>query len=280
VIRFIEARYADEKPGLVEANITPWRRAVVGDLTSAFDFAQPHLRPPPLPSTEAYLPPDFVRHDDYPLAVPAEQSLPVQEPGVRRARALPYAPDLQGRFEPTDGSFRIDFGNLGRATLVYQVRSAAGAHAPRCYTVEPQRLLGGSWPLASLGLASYALDVHGPNGFLRAFKGEVGRGARLLVRDSADPGRRSLLLALTNAGAAPVTVQVHDAYGGRRERLRLGVGESVARSWSAAPQRGWYELVVTVDGDPAFEVRLAGHLENGEPSITDPLMGRVRIEGV
>jgi phospholipase C len=34
LIRFIEARF-----GVDEPNITPWRRAVCGDLTSAFDFA-------------------------------------------------------------------------------------------------------------------------------------------------------------------------------------------------------------------------------------------------
>ncbi|HMA50542.1 MAG TPA: phospholipase C, phosphocholine-specific, partial [Magnetospirillaceae bacterium] len=36
VIRFLEARF-----GVKEPNITPWRRAVTGDLTSAFDFAKP-----------------------------------------------------------------------------------------------------------------------------------------------------------------------------------------------------------------------------------------------
>ena len=35
LIRFIEARF-----GVDEPNITPWRRAVCGDLTSAFDFAE------------------------------------------------------------------------------------------------------------------------------------------------------------------------------------------------------------------------------------------------
>ena len=34
LIRFVEARF-----GVVEPNITPWRRAVFGDLTSCFDFA-------------------------------------------------------------------------------------------------------------------------------------------------------------------------------------------------------------------------------------------------
>ena len=36
VIRFIETRF-----GVHEPNITPWRRAVCGDLTTAFDFRTP-----------------------------------------------------------------------------------------------------------------------------------------------------------------------------------------------------------------------------------------------
>jgi phospholipase C len=31
--------------------------------------------------------------------------------------------------------------------------------------------------------------------------------------------------------------------------------------------------MVTVESDPAFEYRSAGHLENGRDSISDPAMG-------
>jgi phospholipase C len=40
VIRFIERRF-----GVMEPNISQWRRAVCGDLTGAFDFARPDNRP-------------------------------------------------------------------------------------------------------------------------------------------------------------------------------------------------------------------------------------------
>ncbi len=43
VLRFLERRF-----GVVEENISPWRRAVCGDLTSLFDFqAQAIPRSPP-----------------------------------------------------------------------------------------------------------------------------------------------------------------------------------------------------------------------------------------
>ncbi len=42
LIRFLEARFAHHHPDLIETNITPWRRAVAGDLTTAFDFKTPN----------------------------------------------------------------------------------------------------------------------------------------------------------------------------------------------------------------------------------------------
>jgi phospholipase C len=32
-------------------------------------------------------------------------------------------------------------------------------------------------------------------------------------------------------------------------------------------------LVITVDGDNSFEYRIAGHIENGKDSYSDPIMG-------
>ena len=42
LIRFMEQRF--DTPALIEHNITPWRRAVSGDLTAAFNFATPNNR--------------------------------------------------------------------------------------------------------------------------------------------------------------------------------------------------------------------------------------------
>src|SRR5262249_14997282 len=68
LIRFIERRF-----GVVEPNITPWRRAVTGDLTSAFDFDSPNKAIVSLPSTAAYQPPNQNRYPDYVPPVPASQ---------------------------------------------------------------------------------------------------------------------------------------------------------------------------------------------------------------
>ena len=48
---------------------------------------------------------------------------------------------------------------------------------------------------------------------------------------------------------------------------------TLTERWPLARSRGWYDLLVTVAGDPLFERRYAGHVETGEDTVTDPLMG-------
>jgi phospholipase C len=145
LIRFIEARFANQYPGLIETNITPWRRAVSGDLTSAFDFRKPNYRSRvTLPGTTGYLPKVLDRQPDEVPAVPVNPVLPQQEPGIRPARALPYALEAQGALK-NDGSFgRCHHrtahlhGRAGRAGS----RCVAG-HRPsvRPVRIRPQRVL-------------------------------------------------------------------------------------------------------------------------------------------
>jgi phospholipase C len=45
-------------------------------------------------------------------------------------------------------------------------------------------------------------------------------------------------------------------------------------SWPIAAAGHWYDLIVTVDEEPAFGRRLAGHIETGRPSRSDPALDR------
>jgi phospholipase C len=199
---------------------------------------------------------------------PADPALPGQERGVRPARAIPYTLHVDGHAGAS--SFTIDFGSSGGAAGVFHVRSAEGSHEPRSYTVESGKQLTDAWDFAS----GYDLSVHGPNGFFRRFKGRaVGPQAGLAIR--ARYGRRhdEIVLEVENRGAAPVEVTVSDRYSSRSTTLKLAPGGAKAPRWPLARTKGWYDLVVTLQGDPQFEYRYAGHLENGQASISDPGMG-------
>jgi phospholipase C len=271
LIRFLETRFAHGNTDLIEANITPWRRAVAGDLTSAFEFRKPNKsQRVQLPDTSDLEPVDLVRHPDQVPVPPSDQSVPGQERGVRPARAIPYTLHADGLAGAT--SVSIQFRSSGGAAGVFHVRSADAAQDPRSYTVESGKQLADSWDFTS----GYDLSVHGPNGFFRHFRGGAGGpGADLAIQALYGPRHHEheITLNLQNRGSAPAEVTVSDRYSSRSTTLTLAPGGAKALQFSLERTRGWYDLAVTVQGDPRFEYRYAGHLENGEASISDPGMG-------
>jgi phospholipase C len=266
LIRFLETRFGRQRPDLVESNITPWRRAVVGDLTSAFDFKTPNkTRHLDLPDTDDFKPDDLVRRPDQVPVPPADQRLPRQERGVRPARAIPYTLHVDGH--ASGAQVTIDFSSKGRAAAVFQVRSAGSADEPRTYTVEQGKHLSDTWDSAS----GYDLSVYGPNGFFRSFKG--GSQASLDVEASYDERHNEIILEVSNLGSERADVTASDGYTSRVTTLSLNPGTTGTLQWSLARTHGWYDLVITVGADSQFDYRYAGHLENGDDSISDPAMG-------
>lgn len=278
LIRFIERRFAGDNPDLVETNITPWRRAVAGDLCSAFDFAAPNesLRHPAisLPSTAAYAPPDREKHPDYVPLPSGASAHPRQEPGQRPARPVPYELHATGRADPAEGSFTIDFANTGAAAAVFQVRSTRRADGPWTFTVGAG--VSGSETWRFEGDRTYELEVHGPNGFYRRFQGALDPARpNVVVSGTYQPRRQGLVLALENAGGTAIVVRVSDAYEGRRFSRALRPGEQRRLRVSADATDGWYDLSVQVEGEAEPIQHWAGHVEAGRASVTDPLIGRL-----
>ncbi len=275
LIQFIETRFRRAYPHILEeTNITPWRRAVVGDLTSAFDFEKSNSGRIMLPGTDAFKPKDFAFHPDFAVVPPANQNLPRQEPGIRPARALPYALNAAGEMAASGASFRIDFGNTGRATAVFQVRSGSDAHIPRTYTVEPRKSLSDTWDFGAIGVATCDLSVYGPNGFFRSFKGSVSalRKSQLDVRiEYEDEGDITLIIG--NRSAQSVKATVLDKYKGKRDDVMIRAGGTVSDRRSLSRESGWYDLVITVDADRSIQYHFAGHAEDGKDSISDPGFG-------
>jgi phospholipase C len=175
----------------------------------------------------------------------------------------------------SEDAFVIDFRNVGEAAAVFHVRSAESNAAPRTYTVEPHKHVMDFWPVAAIGLSDYDVSVHGPNGFYRGFKGGVSGHPRanLDVKAEYDEGRKAIVLELSNRAFQTARVTLTNRYTAKQTTVVVGPGELDAKAWSLERFGGWYDLTITVDGDALFERRLAGHLENGEDSISDPLLG-------
>ena len=115
---------------MTEPNISPWRRAVCGDLTSAFDFTRPAAHPAQLISTAGYRAraDEEVRTLPEPTPPRVEGTLMPQEPGTRPACPLPYA--LEVDFVPGEGGgMTLRFANTGTARC-FPVCLSRGEHRP------------------------------------------------------------------------------------------------------------------------------------------------------
>jgi len=278
LIKFVEARFSKQYPGIIESNITPWRRAVTGDLTSAFNFASPNDATVPLPSTTAYIPPDDNRHPDYIPTVPADQALPQQEPGTRPARALPYELHVNAA-ATTQIPIQLHFRNTGKATAVFHVRSGSSASGPWTYTVGHGDEVSGSF--GSSTDTSYDLSVYGANGFLRTFAGSYGKGsANLTVKGIYETEYEGVILNVHNHGTTTEHVHIVEAYSGQTTTVRLDPHQSFETFWQLKKSFGWYDLTVTTSSDKSFLRQLAGHVETGKDSVTDPAIAAATAQAV
>jgi phospholipase C len=266
IVQFIERRF-----GVREPQISPWRRAVCGDLLSAFDFSRHQSALVTLPDTSSYKPRDNVRHPDYIPDVPTLSDLPEQERGLRHARPLPY--DLAVEAQVTGGKLTVDFDNRGQAGATFYVTSLSLPGRPWTYTLGPRRELSADWSLGTASGTTYDLAVHGPNGFLRQFKGSVSGGEPEV--EAKHGGRDDQLrLTLTNKGSVAVRLTVTDAYHKQPARTYLvRPNADVTATVGIDATNNWYDVSVVSAQDGAFLRRLAGHVETGHPSTSDPAIG-------
>lgn len=253
VIRFLEQRF-----GVMEPNIAPWRRAVCGDLLGCFDFKTPNKNPfPALPATRDAAERAHALPGRTKPPTPETLSAPVQDTAPRLSRALPYALEVAATVR--DGAARLTFSNEGAQAAVLHVYDRLRLDAPpRRYTVGPGHGLEDAWPAGA-----YDLWVLGPNGFHRHFAGGAEAGVEASAK--ADRARGQIVLTLSNAASAARTVTLDG------KAIVLKPGQT--RRLTLPTQRGWYDLTLRSEGDAAWSRRLAGRIETGKDSISDPRMG-------
>lgn len=258
VIRFIEKRF-----GVSEPNITPWRRAVCGDLTAAFDFSRPDERMVSLPSTASYV--ATVHHESTLPApeVPQEQERAIipQEAGLRRRRPLAY--DTRLRLEATATGVKVHLHNPAPIGVVCTAYWDGSHHLPHHYTAGPASRLEDEIPLPKG--QDLALTVIGPDGFLRTLSGT---GASTLQVEAWGEKDGSLRLHLHNGSNERQRVEITDqTYGRDKQMLVLAPAERKEISWPITRSHHWYDLEVR---SASHAWRLAGHVETGAESWSDP----------
>ncbi len=280
VLRFLEARF-----GVKETNISPFRRAVCGDLTSVFNFATPNAEVlPTLAGRTTRADADALRAAQQALAqvaLPGTAVLPKQAGGTRPSRALPYELHTSARCDASSGKVQLLFSNTGKQAAVFHVYDKLHLdRLPRRYMVEPGKLLDDKWAAMTDDAGRYDLWVLGPNGFHRHFKGDLNalRAADVAlpeVRVCYDVANGNVYLTMMNTGkkAAGFTVKAKAYRNDGPWTASVAGGTPVDLHWELAGSGQWYDFAVTCDADPAYYRRFAGRVETGKHSVSDPAMG-------
>ena len=257
--QFLEKRFGVTIPG-----ISPWHRAVCGDMLSAFNFVSPNdpVRPV-LPDTRGSA--GLVRQaEQRPRPEPpATPHKPSQEPGSRLSRALPYVLHAEGALD--GAALNVIFRNEGKAGAVFQVYDRRHLERiPRRYTVEAGRSLSARWDIG----AGYDLWILGPNGFVREL---AGRKDDIAVALAYHPAQRAVELRVTNHGDTPRKLTLESqVYAPQSARpVMVKPRDTASLRWDVSKSGNWYDLVLKGD---EFLRRFTGRMETGKDSISDPAM--------
>ena len=267
--QFLEKRFGVRIPA-----ISPWHRAVCGDLTSAFDFVHPNDPAfPALPAVKgssAVVAEHSKRPSPNPPPVPEKL---FQEPGVRPSRALPYELNVAAHADPSAGTISLLFSNAGQAGAVFHAYDRLHLdRIPRRYTVEAGKQLDDVWDVFTADDGAYDLWVYGPHDFLREFKGKLSRSGQGVLPEATvhyDPVNRAIQLRARNAGGVScrLTVRANAYRSDGPWTLSLKPGQSADRRWSLVESGNWYDF--TISGE-SFERRYAGRIETGAHGTSDP----------
>jgi phospholipase C len=296
---FVQKKYGKT---VKEENISAWRRAISGDLTSCF---RPH------DANEPKL--DYLDRDKFVVSIqqarfkevpanfkaltsaeieainhnlPHAESMPHQEPGIRPACALPYELYAEGGLSADGSTFQLHMkaGNeihgsrsAGAPFNVY-LRNTKGEPKmiSASYAVKAGDTLHEEFPLALFAEGRYSIDVHGPNGFYRSFSGGAAASG-LHVKTSYErrgaqaTGNMQVVLGNTGAGVLKVTVKDNSYKTGSVSKTIAATHAGVI-TLPLDKSHGWYDFTVQAEGSDA-EARFAGRVETGRPSFSDPLMG-------
>lgn len=286
-----------------ETNISQWRRAVCGDLSSVFEPAHgPGTPDLPFSSRDAVierihkakfrqLPGGFHRFmaaeiEEFRNNPHGSSWMPHQEEGVRPSRALPYQLYAEGLLSADGKSLHVAF-EAGRE--VFGAKSAAGpfhVYTPvayrrqrtRAYTVAAGERLVGSWTIDDFDRGIYHLRICGPNGFYREFTGDA-HDPKVEIRCEYERGASGHAVLTGNIDLHLITYDeecrflIYDhAYGSPRREGVIRPGTAVNVVLNLQRSFRWYDFTVRIAGADVFERRYAGRVETSESGFSDPAM--------
>ena len=152
----------------------------------------------------------------------------------------------------------------------------------RHYAVKAGDSVTDEVPLRTFENQQYHIQVYGPNGFMREFKGDhTDPGFQLACDYQQDrlhrnkmSGNVELNMQNLDKGKQYELTITDNAYRNKPKTIWL-TDKNVSTILDLKSSYGWYDFSVKIKGYPSFEQRFAGRVETGAHSFSDPFMGRV-----
>ena len=77
-------------------------------------------------------------------------------------------------------------------------------------------------------------------------------------------------VTLSNAADRAATITLRNGYGGAPQTVTVAPGAARELVVELQASQRWYDVSVTSDLDATFLRRFAGHVETGQPGVSDP----------
>ncbi|HEV2695919.1 MAG TPA: phospholipase C, phosphocholine-specific [Verrucomicrobiae bacterium] len=253
-------RFLEDWTGVVNPNISAWRRQVCGDLTSAFDFAHPDFNYPASSFTDVT---GVTCPDGTTVIPPNTQTMPTQEAGTLTPRPLPYQPNAFCTLNSTANTLGITMTNSGAASFHFAVYpNAFRADAPQPYDVLDGASAGTAYDLSAT-TGKYDFSCYGPDGFQRRFAGTLASDYQKIEAISIlSPTNGGIAIALENLSTSAVTFGLTNGYTLKASSFAAPAHSTNVVSIGSETNGGLYDVTVTAAGvDSTFARRFLGRVE-------------------
>ncbi|MBO9692387.1 phosphocholine-specific phospholipase C [Chryseobacterium sp.] len=244
-------------------NISDWRRAICGDLTSAFNSSS--VKAPQM---------DYLNQKDYAKTINAAKNKPVpnlkwysenelnenlldiQERGLKPSNPLPY------QFHVNLEGGHIKMTNLkenGVPLLIYDRTQFDHNKYHFSYALYSKQTLS-----HAVHSGAYDYEIFGPNGFFRKFKGDNIPETEIILTNI--PLKNQVELTIRTHKNKNLSISLEDLY--RKTQKSISVQKTEEKIIIDLDKyKGWYDLKLTFNN---HLWHFSGRIETGKVSVSDP----------
>ncbi|SEW48567.1 phospholipase C [Chryseobacterium wanjuense] len=266
VLQFLE-KFIQKKfnKNVTVDNISDWRRAICGDLTSSFNSS--NVKIPQI---------DYLNQKDYAKTINSAKNKPVpnlkwysenelnnnlleiQERGLKPSNPLPY------NYHVNFGSGKISMINVKERAvplLIYDRTQFNNDNFHFSYALYSKQELS-----HAVKPGKYDMEVFGPNGFYRHFKGEDDPQLEISLNNISSKNQLELLIKKNKKESADIRLDLENGYEKKKTEITLTmIQEKIIIDLNK--MKGWYDIKL-VSGKNSWH--FAGRIESGKPTVSDP----------